>query len=136
MFPLSTRILVIDDMMTMRKIVMKSLRDIGYNDLVEATDGEKGWGIIKTSKTPIQLVISDWNMPNCTGIELLKAVRADAVVSSLPFVLLTAEGDAHQVKEAVVAGVTNYILKPFTVDILRQKLEQAYKKAFGATPKT
>lgn len=128
MFPLNTRILILDDMMTMRKIVMKTLKEIGFTDIQEAEDGKKGWDKLKAANPPVQLVISDWNMPNCTGLELLKAVRADSEMGKLPFVLLTAEAEAHQVKEAMTAGVTNYIIKPFTADTLKQKLEQAYKK--------
>lgn len=128
MFANNTRILILDDMMTMRKIVMKTLKEIGFTDIQEADDGKKGWDILKTTNPPIQLVVSDWNMPNCTGLELLKAVRADAGLAKTPFVLLTAEAEAHQVKEAMMAGVTNYIIKPFTAETLKQKLEQAYKK--------
>lgn len=128
MFPLNTRILILDDMLTMRKIVMKTLKEIGFTDIQEAEDGKKGWEKLKAANPPIQLVVSDWNMPNCTGLELLKAVRSDSDMGKLPFVLLTAEAEAHQVKEAMNAGVTNYIIKPFTADTLKQKLEQAYKK--------
>lgn len=128
MFPLNTRILILDDMLTMRKIVTKTLKEIGFTDIQEAEDGQKGWEKLKAANPPIQLVVSDWNMPNFTGLELLKAVRADASFAKLPFVLLTAEAEAHQVKEAMMAGVTNYIIKPFTADTLKQKLEQAHKK--------
>lgn len=128
MFDLKTKILVIDDMMTMRKIVIKNLKELGYTDIIEAADGNLGWTALTAAEPPVQLVISDWNMPNCSGLELLKKVRADAKYAKVPFVLLTAEAEAAQVKEALVAGVTNYILKPFTADSLKQKLEQTHKK--------
>lgn len=131
MFDPKIRILVIDDMMTMRKVVGKTLRELGYTDMQEAADGNLGWDILTKSNPPIQLIISDWNMPNLTGLELLKKVRADANYSKLPFLMLTAEAEAHQVKEAVAAGVTNYIIKPFTADTFKQKLAQAHKKASG-----
>ena len=128
MFDLKSRILVIDDMMTMRKIVAKNLKELGFHDIQDAADGNLGWQALTASNPPIQLIISDWNMPNCSGLELLKKVRADSKYAKLPFVLLTAEAEATQVKEALVAGVTNYIIKPFTGDTLKQKLEQAHKK--------
>lgn len=128
MFAPETRILVIDDMTTMRKVVGKTLKDLGFKDIQEAADGNLGWQVLTASNPPIQLVISDWNMPNCSGLELLKKVRSDANFSKLPFVLLTAEAEAHQVKEALIAGVSNYIIKPFTADTIKQKLEQTYNK--------
>lgn len=131
MFDLKTKFLVIDDMMTMRKIVIKNLKDLGYTDIVEAADGNLGWTALDTANPPIQMVISDWNMPNCSGLDLLRKVRADARFTKLPFVMLTAEAEAAQVKEALVAGVTNYIIKPFTAEVLKVKLELTYKKVMG-----
>jgi two-component system, chemotaxis family, chemotaxis protein CheY len=128
MFDPKTRILVLDDMMTMRKIVSKNLRDLGFSDIQEGADGNIGWDLLNASVPHIQLIVSDWNMPNCTGLEFLKKVRADARFAKIPFVMLTAEAEAHQVKEALMAGVTNYVIKPFTADILKVKLEQTHKK--------
>jgi len=128
MFPPNTRILILDDMSTMRKVVTKTLKEIGFTDIQEAADGNLGWDVLQASSPPVQLVISDWNMPNCSGLELLKRVRADARYKKLPFVLLTAEAEASQVKEALMSGVSNYIVKPFTADVIKMKLEQAYKK--------
>ncbi|AGH94525.1 response regulator [Pseudobdellovibrio exovorus] len=132
MFPANTRILVLDDMMTMRKIVIKNLKDLGFTDIQDAADGNLGWDILNQSSPPIQLIISDWNMPNCTGLELLKKVRADERMKAVPFVLLTAEAETHQVMEAVKAGVSNYILKPFTPEHIKEKIEQTYKKTAGS----
>lgn len=128
MFAPNTRILVVDDMMTLRKIVMKNLKELGFTDMQEAADGNIAWTVLSNSVPPVQLIISDWNMPNLSGLELLKKVRADAKYAKVPFLMLTAEAEAHQVKEAVVAGVTNYITKPFTGETLKLKLEQAHKK--------
>lgn len=128
MFDPKTRILVLDDMMTMRKIVSKNLKDLGFSDIQEGADGNIGWDLLTKSVPGIQLIISDWNMPNCTGLEFLKKVRADARFAKIPFVMLTAEAEAHQVKEALMAGVTNYAIKPFTPEILKTKLEQTHKK--------
>lgn len=128
MFDPKTRVLIVDDMMTMRKIVAKACKDIGFTDLTEAADGQKAWEALQGANPDIGLVISDWNMPNCTGIDLLKRVRADSRYKNLPFVLLTAESEGHQVAEAVKAGVDNYIVKPFTPDLLQKKLEETHKK--------
>lgn len=128
MFDPKTRVLIVDDMMTMRKIVGKACKDIGFTDLTEAADGQKAWEALQGANPDIGLVISDWNMPNCTGIDLLKRVRADSRYKNLPFILLTAESEGHQVAEAVKAGVDNYIVKPFTPDLLQKKLEETHKK--------
>lgn len=127
MFDPKTKVLIADDMMTMRKIVRKSLTALGFAVIEEAEDGQKAWAKLN-EVTDVGLIISDWNMPNCTGLELLKRVRSDSRFKGVPFVLLTAEGEASQVSEALAAGVDNYILKPFTQDSLTQKLEQTHKK--------
>ena len=128
MFDLSTRILIVDDMMTMRKMVGKVCKEIGFTDLTEAADGALAWEAITNAKPAFGLIISDWNMPNCTGIELLKRVRGSPRTATLPFVLVTAEAEQHQIVEAVKAGVSNYVIKPFTADSIREKLEQVHKK--------
>lgn len=134
MFNPTTHILVVDDMMTMRKLIRKSLTALGFSQFTEAADGALAWEALSSSQNPVQLVISDWNMPNCTGLDFLKRVRADSRFKALPFVLLTAEAEAHQVKEALLAGVSNYIIKPFTTDMLKEKLQQTYSRV--AAPKT
>ncbi|MBN22977.1 MAG: hypothetical protein CL678_16955 [Bdellovibrionaceae bacterium] len=128
MFDPSTRVLVIDDMLTMRKIVGKACKSIGLTDIIEAKDGRDGWEKLTTSDKEVGLIVSDWNMPNCTGIELLKRVRADGKYGALPFILVTAEKEGSQVKEAILAGVSNYIVKPFDVDTFKVKVEEVYKK--------
>jgi two-component system, chemotaxis family, chemotaxis protein CheY len=128
MFDSTTRVLVVDDMMTMRKIVAKACKDIGFTDILEAADGQKAWEALQASTPQVGLVISDWNMPNCTGLDLLKRVRSDSRFSKVPFVLLTAESEGHQVAEAVKSGVDSYIVKPFTPDLLQKKLEETHKR--------
>lgn len=127
MFKPETKILIVDDMTTMRKIVQKSLREMGFSNFVEAADGQKGWDSLNTMG-PFGLVVSDWNMPNVTGIEFLKRVRADSNLKTTPFLLLTAESEVEQVKEAVVAGVDGYVVKPFTTETLKKKIEEVAKK--------
>lgn len=101
---------------------------MGFSNIVEAADGQIAWNLLNDTEQNIQLVVSDWNMPNCTGLDLLKRVRADSRFKSMPFILLTAETEESQVKEAIMAGVDNYITKPFSADTLKAKLEAVYKK--------
>ena len=130
MYPPNTKVLVVDDMTTMRKIVMKACREIGFTDLYEAADGQLAWA--KMQEVPdIGIVISDWNMPNCSGLDLLKRVRADGRFKVLPFVLVTAESEIAQVKEAVLAGVDGYLVKPFVKDALVAKLTEVHGKKQG-----
>lgn len=128
MFDLKTKVLIVDDMLTMRKLVSKICREIGFSNLVEAPDGAKAWEMIADPASDIGLVISDWNMPNTSGLDLLKRVRGNQRVAKLPFVMVTAEAEAHQITDAIYAGVSDYVIKPFTADILKQKLENAHKK--------
>lgn len=131
MFSFESKILVVDDMMTMRKLVQKALKEIGFKTMTEAADGQKAWEALNTDPT-YHLIISDWNMPNCTGLDLLKRVRQDSRMKALPFVLLTAESEKGQVVEALKAGVSGYIVKPFTVDALKTQLEAIHKKVTAA----
>lgn len=126
MFNPKTKVLVVDDMLTMRKIVTKILRELGFEDIQEAQDGQEAWEKVQSGQ--FGLIISDWNMPNCTGLEFLKRVRADAKLAKTPFLLVTAEAEQHQVAEAIKSGVDQYVVKPFSKDGLKVKLESAYKK--------
>jgi two-component system chemotaxis response regulator CheY len=123
------KILVVDDMTTMRKLVIKACKDMGFTDISEAADGAKAWELCLNANPAFDLVISDWNMPNCTGLDFLKRVRADGRLKGTPFMLLTAESEASQVSEAIKAGVNNYVVKPFTGDSLREKVTDTLKKA-------
>ncbi len=131
MFANTTRVLVIDDMMTMRKIVKKICAEIGFTDVTEATDGNQAWEVISNANPPIGLVISDWNMPNCTGLELLKRLRADHRYKKTPFLLVTAEAEQSQIVDAAKAGVDQYVVKPFAKEDLVKKLEAVHKKYVG-----
>ena len=128
MFPAETKVLIVDDMLMMRKLVQKSCKDLGFSDFLLANDGDEAWKVLNENSDSIGLVISDWNMPNLTGLAFLKKVRADEKLKQVPFVLLTAESEAAQVAEAIQAGVDNYIVKPFNLNTLKEKLEQTYKK--------
>lgn len=131
MFPPETRILVIDDMPSIRDLVKAQLKTMGYKTIWEAQDGEEGLEFLhKQLKDgePVELVISDWNMPKLKGLELLKKVRASAEFKDLPFVLLTSEAEREQVTEAVLSGVSQYIVKPFSAKIFEDKLKTVWDK--------
>jgi two-component system chemotaxis response regulator CheY len=116
------KILVVDDFATMRKVIRNLLKQSGYENITEAEDGVVAMNMLKSTK--IDFVISDWNMPNMTGIELLKAVRSDNELGSMPFLMVTAESLKDNVVEAVKAGVSNYIVKPFTAEVLGEKIDK------------
>ncbi len=116
------KVLVVDDFSTMRKIIKNNLKGMGFNNIVEAENGQKALEALKKEK--LGLIISDWNMPMMSGIELLKAVRGDAGLKSIPFVMVTAEGQKDNVMEAAKAGVSNYVVKPFTPDTFSEKLQK------------
>lgn len=128
MFDSDISILVVDDMGTMRKIVMKACQTIGFKNFTEAADGALAWEALNAAKPPIGLIISDWNMPNCAGIDLLKRVRGDSRYAHLPFLLVTAESEKTQIVEALTNKVSGYLIKPFNPESLRRQLEEAYKK--------
>ncbi|MEN6331178.1 MAG: response regulator [Smithella sp.] len=116
------KILVVDDFATMRKVVRNLLKQGGYEDIVEAEDGVMALKALKSQK--IDFIVSDWNMPNMTGLELLKAVRADEELAKTPFLMVTAEALQDNVVAAVKAGVSNYIVKPFTAEVLNEKIKK------------
>ncbi|HSF10830.1 MAG TPA: chemotaxis response regulator CheY [Nitrospirales bacterium] len=118
------KVLVVDDMSTMRRIVKNVLRQIGFSDIVEAENGQDA--LTKLKAGGFGLVVSDWNMPVMQGIELLRAVRADAELKTLPFLMVTAEAQKENLIEAVQAGVSNYVVKPFTAEVLQGKLEKIF----------
>jgi two-component system chemotaxis response regulator CheY len=118
------KFLTVDDFSTMRRIVRNILRQLGYNDIAEAEDGAVALEHLKQHK--VDFVICDWNMPNMTGLELLKAVRADANLKDIPFLLVTAEALKENVVEAVKAGVNGYIVKPFTAETLKEKIDAIF----------
>jgi two-component system chemotaxis response regulator CheY len=124
---LSMNVLVVDDFLTMRRILKNILKQVGFSNMHEAEDGAQALEIIKSGNPKVDLVIADWNMPKMTGIELLKAIRADAATKSMPVIMVTAEAQKSRVLEAVQAGVSNYIVKPFTAETVKAKLDQVFK---------
>ena len=117
-------VLVVDDQMTMRSLVRTSLQQIGMRDIREAADGEAGLREIVTK--PAHLVISDFNMPNLDGLGLLRAIRDHPPTSKTAFIMLTGRADRELVQRAVQFGVNNYLVKPFTVQQLKDKLEAVF----------
>ncbi len=114
------RILVVDDFQTMRRIVINLLKQLGFTNTTEAVDGKNA--LEKVQGEPIDLIISDWNMPNMDGLTFLKHVRASEAHKHIPFIMVTAEGKKENVIAAVQAGVNNYVVKPFNAATLREKL--------------
>lgn len=129
MMDLKLKILVVDDFSTMRRIVKNILRQIGYSNIDEAEDGNGALSKLRQDK--YDLVISDWNMPNMTGLDLLKAIRADGNLNGIPVLMVTAESKKENVVEAIKHGVNNYIVKPFTADILKGKIEKIFDGKSG-----
>ncbi|PIE61963.1 MAG: response regulator [Desulfobacterales bacterium] len=121
----SIKVLVVDDFATMRRILKNILKQLGFKNLVEADDGATAWGVLEAQE--IDLIISDWNMPKMTGLELLKKVRANGKYKDIPFLMVTAEAQKQNVIEAVQAGVSNYVVKPFTAESISEKLEKVLK---------
>jgi two-component system, chemotaxis family, chemotaxis protein CheY len=120
------KILVVDDFATMRKVIRNLLKQVGYENIVEAEDGVTALRVLKSQK--VDLIVSDWNMPNMTGLELLKTVRADEELKPTPFLMVTAEALQDNVIAAVKAGVSNYIVKPFTAEVLNDKIKKILEK--------
>nr|WP_320015909.1 response regulator [uncultured Desulfobacter sp.] len=121
----SIKILIIDDFATMRRILKNILKQLGFKNLVEADDGTTALDVLESQK--IDLIISDWNMPKMTGLELLKKVRASTEYKKTPFLMVTAEAQKQNVIEAVQAGVSNYVVKPFTAEAISDKLKKILK---------
>ncbi len=119
-------ILIVDDFSTMRRIIKNLLRDLGFTNTEEADDGSTALPILQ--KGGIDFLITDWNMPKMTGIDLLKAVRADASLDGLPILMVTAEAKREQIVEAAQAGVNGYVVKPFTAAVLQEKIEKIFER--------
>jgi two-component system, chemotaxis family, chemotaxis protein CheY len=120
------KILTVDDFSTMRRIIRNMLRQLGYTNIVEAEDGAEALSLLQREK--MDFVISDWNMPNMNGLDLLKAIRADENLKPIPVLLVTAEALKENVVEAVKAGVNNYVVKPFTAEKLKEKIDAIFKE--------
>jgi len=116
------KLLVVDDSSTMRRIIKNTLQRLGFNDILEAEHGVEAWQIME--KTPdVNVLITDWNMPEMNGLELVRKVRAEKKYETMPIIMVTTEGGKAEVITALKAGVNNYIVKPFTPQVLKEKLE-------------
>ncbi len=120
------KVIVVDDSSVMRQIIKNNLKQLGFeqSNLVDAEDGEQA--LKKMNEDTIDLVISDWNMPRMTGIDFLKAIRADGAMKELPFLMVTSEADKEKIMEAVQAGVNQYIVKPFNATQLEEKIKEIF----------
>jgi len=124
MADLNMKILIVDDFSTMRRIVRNILKQLSFNNVDDAEDGDVA--LEKLKQGGYDFVITDWNMPNMTGLDLLKAIRADAQLKDLPVLLITAEAEKENVVLAAQAGVNDYIVKPFTGEVLQQKINRIF----------
>lgn len=120
------KILVVDDFSTMRRIIKNILKEIGYTNVDEADDGSTA--LEKLKDGGFDFVVTDWNMPKVSGLELLKTIRKDAELKALPVLMVTAEKSEQNVKDAVAAGVSNYIVKPFTAAALKERMDLIISK--------
>ncbi|WP_127477500.1 chemotaxis response regulator CheY [Sulfurivermis fontis] len=120
------KILIVDDFSTMRRIIKNLLRDLGFTNTAEADDGTTALPMLQSGN--FELLVTDWNMPGMQGIDLLKAVRADPKLAHLPVLMVTAEQKKEQIIEAAKAGVNGYIVKPFTAQTLKEKLEKIFER--------
>ena len=120
------KILVVDDFSTMRRIIKNLLRDLGFNNVVEADDGQTA--LPKLQAGGIDFLVTDWNMPGMNGFDLLKAVRADPRLVKLPVLMVTAEAKREQIVEAAQAGVNGYVIKPFTAGTLKEKIDKIFER--------
>jgi len=120
------RILIVDDFSTMRRIVKNLLNDLGFMNTTEAEDGNSALSALRASS--FDFVVTDWNMPGMTGIELLKAIRNDPKLAKLPVLMVTAEAKREQIVEAAQCGVNGYIIKPFTAETLKDKLTKVFER--------
>lgn len=120
------KILIVDDFSTMRRIIKNLLRDLGFNNTIEADDGLTALPILNAGG--IDFLVTDWNMPGMQGIDLLKTVRADPKLATLPVLMVTAETKREQIIEAAQAGVNGYIVKPFTAATLKDKIEKIFER--------
>ena len=115
------KVLVVADSVAIRQIIKKNLKELGFSELMEAENGAAG--LKKAGEEPVDLIVSDWNMPNMTGLEFLKAVRADADLKGIAFIMVTSEADKEKIIEAVQAGVDQYLVKPFNAMQLEEKIK-------------
>lgn len=119
------RFLIVDDSSTMRRIIINTLNKLGYKDCFEAGNGREG--VDRLATTPVDMVITDWNMPEMSGIDFIRAVRSNDATRTLPVLMVTTNAAEDDIKEALKAGVNNYVVKPFTPDTIKEKIQAAMK---------
>ena len=127
------RLLVVDDSSTMRRIIKNTLEKLGHPDVIEAEHGVEAWDKLSADDT-IKVVITDWNMPEMNGLDLVKKIRAEQKYVDMPIIMVTTEGGKAEVITALKAGVNNYIVKPFTPQVLKEKLEDVLGVDPSAAP--
>jgi len=125
---MAKKFLVVDDSVTMRRIVANSLKAIGYENYVEAGDGREALSKLNSDDS-IDFIITDWNMPEVSGLELVRSIRSNEKYGSLPILMVTTRGLKEDILEALQAKVNNYVVKPFTPQILREKIDQILESA-------
>lgn len=124
------KILIVDDFSTMRRIIKNLMRDLGFTNTAEADDGATALPMLQNGN--FDFLVTDWNMPGMTGIELLKAVRADERLKDMPILMVTAEAKRDQIVEAAQAGVNGYVVKPFTAAVLKEKIDKIFERIDAA----
>jgi Response regulator containing CheY-like receiver, AAA-type ATPase, and DNA-binding domains len=121
----SIKILIVDDSITIRRIITNALKTVGFTDTIEASNGKEALEKLPSGK--VDFIITDWNMPEMNGLDLIKEIRANPVYSSMPILMITTRGTEHDVVEALQAKVNSYIMKPFTPQELKEKIEGILK---------
>lgn len=131
MFPTDTRILIIDDLKTIRALMADCLKKLGFNNLAEAGDGKQGLELLKeavTQNNPFGLIIADWNMPGMTGLELLEAKNKDENLKATPFLMVTIESERDYVLKAISLGVNDFVVKPFSEKTIGAKMKSIFDR--------
>ncbi|MBF0314517.1 MAG: response regulator [Oligoflexia bacterium] len=129
------KVLIVDDMSTMRKIIKNMLTQLGFKNIIEAEDGRKAIEAIESAHKlgePVEFILSDWNMPDVNGLEFLKLIKANDAHKNIPFLMITAEAEQGNVMTAVKAGVDNFIVKPFSAQVLKEKIDKIFAKRAAA----
>jgi two-component system chemotaxis response regulator CheY len=127
MFNPGEKVLIVDSMISMRKLISKTCSEIGITECLEASDAGQAWEMINANPDRVKLVISDWQMPQGTGIDLLKRIRSDTRFAKLPFIMMSAAADPKYISDSIKAGVNSFLVKPFTASALTEKIAAIQK---------
>lgn len=134
MLKANMKILIVDDMVAMRKIIKNYLTQIGFTNISDYEDGAPAWEAVQAAATkgePFEFIISDWNMPGMSGIDFLKKIRETENTKKIPFLMVTAEAEQANIVAAIKAGVSNYLVKPFSIASLKEKIDKIFNKPSG-----